>query len=150
MARGFNEYFYPEIEKHPDLYESVKPIVEKLNLQQNCVIHGDFHFENVVGKNGEYKVIDWTNGQLGDKRYDFAWSSLLINVYGGQGYSAVFCSEYLKVIPLNDDEIKLAEALACIRWVLLNRSDQVPIRDATIKRVKHIMCTNGYLGSVRL
>ena len=41
--------------------------------------HGDFHLGNIVEVDERYMVIDWTNGQLGDSRYDFAWSLTLQN-----------------------------------------------------------------------
>ncbi|WP_404450567.1 aminoglycoside phosphotransferase family protein [Virgibacillus necropolis] len=142
----FISYFYPGIEAFPDLHKTITELVGKTEIRQNCVIHGDFHFENIVEDNGRYTVIDWTNGQLGDKRYDFAWSNTLFKIYSpSDQYSSIFHTAYLLENPLQDDEIELFEALACLRWIYLNRNKNVPIKPDTIKRVKNVICTNPYL-----
>ncbi|ASK61909.1 aminoglycoside phosphotransferase [Virgibacillus phasianinus] len=149
---NFIDYFYhPEIEKYPDIHEVIKALLEKVQVQQNCVIHGDFHFENIVEKNGKYAIIDWTNGQLGDQRYDFAWSYTLLRIYSPSDWeSTMFRSVYFKENQLDEEEIEIFEALACLRWIFLNRNKSVPIRRDTIKRVKRVLRNNPYLAKISI
>lgn len=76
----FVNYFFPDIKMHTDLYESLTQLITRAEIKQDQFIHGDFHLENIVEHHGMYSIIDWTNGQLGDKRYNFAWALTLLKI----------------------------------------------------------------------
>lgn len=141
----FIAYFYPDIEKHPDIHMVLTNLVGKCDLQQNKLIHGDFYLGNVLESQGKYIVIDWTNGQLGDPRYDIAWFMVLLRIYVGQRYSDYYRSLYLEQNPYTYEELELFEAIACLRWILLNRQIDLPIGKETISRVKSLVENNQYL-----
>ncbi|WP_251035371.1 aminoglycoside phosphotransferase family protein [Paenibacillus sp. ISL-20] len=141
----FISYFYPRIDEFPDIKQPLMVLVQRANMKQDCVIHGDYHLGNILENENELTVIDWTNVQMGDARYDMAWSIILMRIYVSEKrasfYRAAFCAEnrYEK------DELELFEAIACLRWVLLSRVDHPPIRKDTISRVRSILLRSNYL-----
>ncbi|SDT24172.1 Phosphotransferase enzyme family protein [Paenibacillaceae bacterium GAS479] len=139
----FINYFYPEIEEHEDIHLLIKRLVDISHMKQDKLIHGDYNLGNILEIERRYTIIDWTNGQLGDPRYDIAWSIVLIRIYVseryGDVYRSAFLSEYTK------EEIELFEAKACLRWILLNRITDLPKGKETIARVKSILKNNVHL-----
>lgn len=91
---------------------------------------------NILEKNNQYTVIDWTNGQLGDTKYDFAWSLTLQKIYLSERYANVFRSAYILKNDIEQKELDVFEALACLRWIFLNRGGGVPVGTNAIERVK--------------
>ncbi|MCJ8008150.1 aminoglycoside phosphotransferase family protein [Lederbergia wuyishanensis] len=144
----FADYFFPEINKHPDIYNAVISLVHHIEIMQECIIHGDFHLANILEENDRYTVIDWTNGQLGDSRYDFAWSLTLKRIYTSERLAQVFRSTYLLKNDIPNEDLEVFESLACLRWILLSRSGGTPIWPNTIKRVKSLIGTNPFLQGV--
>ncbi|MBP1990609.1 aminoglycoside phosphotransferase family protein [Paenibacillus eucommiae] len=141
----FNSYFFPEIHAYPDLNQAITHLLKITPIQQDHLIHGDFNLMNILENNGQYAVIDWTNGQLGDPRYDLAWSCFLLNIYVTERISSLFLAAYLSENPYSSEELEVFEALACIRWILLDRTVELAKRPDTAKRVKHIIKNNVHL-----
>lgn len=141
----FSDYFFPGVREHDDLNCALISLVQIIQIQQDRIIHGDFHVGNIVEENDRYTVIDWTNGQLGDSRYDFAWSLTLQKIYTSERYAHVFRSAYLLENDIEQKELEAFEALACLRWILLNRNGGVPKRPNTIERVKGLITNNSFL-----
>ncbi|MBN3526709.1 phosphotransferase family protein [Paenibacillus apiarius] len=141
----FIRYFYPEIEQFPELHHQLTHLVENANIRQDTLIHGDFNLGNILENEGQYRVIDWTNGQLGDPRYDVAWSGILMRIYAGERQHSVFLSAYAAENKLVSDEKERFEAMACLRWILLDKLAGLPKRADTMKRVKDIIKKNAHL-----
>ncbi|WP_332262425.1 phosphotransferase family protein [Paenibacillus sp. GSMTC-2017] len=141
----FVDYFYSRAEEHLDIYERLIELISKANLTYNHLIHGDFHLANVVESDGKLSIIDWTNGQLGDPRFDIAWSLLIMKIYFGERKAGVYYKEFLLRSNYSDSEMELFEALACLRWILLKRRFTVPMYKNTIFVVQGILIRNRYL-----
>ncbi|WP_079413269.1 aminoglycoside phosphotransferase family protein [Paenibacillus ferrarius] len=141
----FQAYFYPRIEDHSDLYQLLVHLIQMANIRHDTIIHGDFHLRNIVEENERYTVIDWTNGQLGDRRYDFAWSFILKMIYVTERYAVAFRNAYLLENNIKLEELEIFEALAYLRWLLLNRIGGTPMGPNTMKRVKGLLAKNDYL-----
>ncbi len=141
----FISYFYPAIEDHPDIKILLEQLVEDCDMKQERLIHGDFNLGNVLYADGKYTVIDWTNGQLGDPRYDIAWAVVLVRIYVGEKYGTIFQASFLANDEYSIEELELFEAIACLRWVLLYRIADLPKGKDTIKRVRNILKRNKYL-----
>ncbi|MCJ7840947.1 aminoglycoside phosphotransferase family protein [Lederbergia sp. NSJ-179] len=144
----FIEYFFPGVIEHSDIYHALLSLVPTTEMKQKCMIHGDFHLENILEQNGRYTVIDWTNVQLGDPRYDFAWSYMLIKIYLSDRYANIFRSAYLLESDIQEEELEIFEALACLRWILLNRNGGTPKGPNSTKRVKNVIDNNQFLKSL--
>ncbi|WP_341278272.1 aminoglycoside phosphotransferase family protein [Paenibacillus sp. FSL H8-0537] len=141
----FISYFYPQIEEHPDIQADLIELINGSDLQQNTFIHGDFNLGNVVENQGKYTIIDWTNGQLGDTRYDFAWTSFLIYLYNGEQLATVFQNAYLAQSKFDKEELLIFEAIACLRWLLLYRFAPIPKDESTIERMNCKIIENKYI-----
>ncbi|MGE7224343.1 aminoglycoside phosphotransferase family protein [Paenibacillus glucanolyticus] len=141
----FIDYFYPQVDQHPDIQDLLVKLVQRADLKPVCMIHGDYHLGNILESEGKLTVIDWTNVQIGDPRYDIAWSIILMWIYVSEKrasfYRAAFCAEGR----YGEDELELFEAIACLRGILLFRANNLPIRHDTISRLKSIVTTNQYL-----
>ncbi|MGO4184300.1 aminoglycoside phosphotransferase family protein [Paenibacillus sp. TAF43_2] len=146
----FIGYFYPAINEHADLFESLTRFLSLTQLKQDHIIHGDFHLGNILENNGKYTVIDWTNGQLGDTRYDFAWSFVLISIFVSEQNAHAFRSAYLDKNEISQHDVQLFEAIACLRWVLLSRNGNVPKESKTNDRIKRLISSNPYLKELGL
>ena len=138
----FVDYFFPRVREYTDIYNALISLVQTIQIKQEHIIHGDFHIRNILEKNDRYTVIDWTNGQLGDSRYDFAWSLTLLKIYVPERYAYVFRSAYLLENDIQQKELEVFEALACLRWLVLNRSGGVPKDPNAIERVKGLIINN--------
>ncbi|TDQ36607.1 aminoglycoside phosphotransferase family protein [Aureibacillus halotolerans] len=141
----FKAYFFSEAQAYPDLTATLKLLFDHVQIRQDRIIHGDFHMENIIEKNGDFTVIDWTNVQVGDDRYDVAWSTLLMKIYISDSKAATFQSAYWEETETDQDEIDVFEAFACVRWLLLYRLDRVPLRQKTIQNVKRTIARNPFL-----
>ncbi|MFE4713303.1 phosphotransferase [Paenibacillus sp. NPDC056722] len=141
----FLNYFFPGASEFPDLYDTAVSLIPLTHMKQDQIIHGDFHSNNILENNGRYTVIDWTNGQFGDPRYDFAWTYILQKIYLLQSRAEAFRSAYLSDKAIPSEELEAFEALACLRWILLSRRNGVPKRSGTAERVKQLIHNNPFL-----
>ena len=146
----FIDYFFPVVREHNDIYNALISLIQITQIKQEYIIHGDFHISNILEKSDGYTVIDWTNGQLGDPRYDFAWSLILLKIYVSERYAYVFHSAYLLENDIEPKELEQFEALACLRWIVLNRNGGVPKGAYTLERVKILITNNPYLNEFKI
>jgi aminoglycoside phosphotransferase (APT) family kinase protein len=144
-TNDFMNYFFPGAEEYADISRLLIPLVQRAQMKQESIIHGDFHMNNIVEKNGRYTVIDWTNGQAGDPGYDFAWSVVLLSIYISEPYAAAFSSAYLQRYNIGPEKLKIYEALAVLRWMLLQRRGGVPVKQDTFQRLTSIAEHNPFL-----
>ncbi|GIP37376.1 hypothetical protein J31TS4_06560 [Paenibacillus sp. J31TS4] len=142
---GFVDYFFPSLAAHPDLQEAVETLVGAGPLRQDQLIHGDYHLRNLVEHDGRYTIIDWTNGQFGDGRYDLAWSVTIMRMYVSDRLAGVFRRAYLAQVPVEQEDLDRFEALAWCRWLLLDRLGGVPIGPGTRKRAIKLIQSNPHL-----
>lgn len=73
---------------------------------QPAIVHLDFHTGNVlVGSDGSATVVDWTQVGVADRRFDVAWTELLLSMALGSDAAARFRTAYeLEVGALDDIE----------------------------------------------
>ncbi|WP_040949867.1 aminoglycoside phosphotransferase family protein [Gorillibacterium massiliense] len=141
----FTAYFFPDGEEYADITKSLAPLLEQAEMKQDAIIHGDFHMNNLLEEKDRITLIDWTNAQLGDARYDLAWALVLISIYISERHAAMFLSAYGKKKKIKPEEHDLFMAIAYLRWILLNRRGGVPMGPETLKKVKNLMNGNAFL-----
>ncbi|WP_248926154.1 aminoglycoside phosphotransferase family protein [Paenibacillus hamazuiensis] len=141
----FVTYFYPRVEEHKDIHPLLLQLVKQSQMKQDKLIHGDFNLGNILETAGRYTVIDWTNGQMGDPRYDLAWSIVLITVFVSERNGSIYRSALLAATRYEADELELFEAMACLRWVLLHRMFNLIKGKETAARVRNMLKKNIYL-----
>ncbi|WP_154666035.1 aminoglycoside phosphotransferase family protein [Paenibacillus pinihumi] len=83
----------------------LRTLVDQVKIRQDKLIHGDYHLDNIVEDGEQFTVIDWTNGQRGDPRYDFAWSLLLQRVFVSERLASIFRAAYLGEHPMSQEEL---------------------------------------------
>lgn len=141
----FVDYFFPDVATYPDISDILYHVMPMITLEQNRVIHGDFHLGNILNKQDWYTVIDWTNGQLGDARYDVVWSMTLQKIYISERYAEVFRDAYLAEHPIAEEELHIFEALACLRWILLARQGGITVQPQAQQNIKQVIANNPFL-----
>ncbi|MHA6482642.1 phosphotransferase family protein [Paenibacillus sp. strain BS8-2] len=141
----FVGYFFAGIEAFPSLQEALITLAADADMKMDRVIHGDFNLGNIVEEDGQYTVIDWTNGQLGDPRYDLAWACLLLRIYVSESKYLTFLYKYQEEIDIATQELEIFEAIACLRWLMLDRYDGVPKHADTMSKVRKIVRDNRFL-----
>ncbi len=115
------------LDSQPDIYPISEKLRESIPLGQFSLIHGDYHIGNILLKGSRLSVIDWTDAQIGDYRYDLAWSSFLLWIYGDEQSQTVFLDSYLKAreTKIDRSEYIFFELIAAIIWILIRR--QFPV-----------------------
>ncbi len=146
----FVNYFFPELSAHTDIAAVLHNIVGDIEIRTDRFIHGDFNLGNILEYEGKFTVIDWTNAQLGDSRYDFAWASFLILLYSGPRCYEAFVKTYTNRIPLDAKEIYNFEMMACLRWIWLSRIAPIPKHKDTVTRLKQFIDHHRELQEVSL
>ncbi|MFC5530938.1 phosphotransferase family protein [Cohnella yongneupensis] len=146
----FVGYFYPGISEHPDIRQLLLQLVEDAKLKQEHIIHGDLHLGNLVEADGRYVAIDWTNGQLGDPRYDLMWMVVITRLYVSERHAAGLKTAYLSLNAYPEEQLELFEAIAFLRWLLLHRHNYVPAPAKTKKTAIGIISDNRYLQNKNL
>lgn len=68
---------------------------DDLAAKSFSVLHGDFHPWNILEtQDSELWVIDWSSFEIGDPRYDIAWTWLILEVTLGHDQSSRFAREF--------------------------------------------------------
>ena len=146
----FVGYFYPGIADSPDLHEWLLQFLALAELKQDRLIHGDLHLGNLVESEGRIVAIDWTNGQLGDPRYELMWASVITRIYVSDRHANGIKAAYLAHQAYTEGELLLFEAIAFLRWLLLLRQGYVPVAPSTKKKADGIISNNRYLHNKNL
>jgi aminoglycoside phosphotransferase len=141
----FADYFFPVAEGQPEIRMLALELADKAEMTRKHLIIGDYHPNNILEAAGAYTIIDWTNVQLGDPRYDIAWSILLIKIYVGERYAGVYRSIFIANSSYPAAELELFEALACLRWLQLYRTTGILLLPDTLAVVQTILQQNMYL-----
>lgn len=144
-AYDFADYFFPDWAEQPEIRTLAQELAERGKLTAHQLIHGDYHLGNILEDSGTFTIIDWTNVQLGDPRYDIAWSILLFRVYLAERNASIYRSAFDAKSSYNPAELELFEALAALRWLQLYRTTGVPIQRNTLKAIRTLMRENRYV-----
>ncbi|MEK3878316.1 aminoglycoside phosphotransferase family protein [Paenibacillus sp. FSL M7-0420] len=142
---NFADYFFPAWAEQPEIRTLALELAERAELTAHQLIHGDYHLGNILEAAGAFTIIDWTNVQLGDPRYDIAWSILLFRVYAGERFAGVYRSAFIDQSSYSPAELERFEALAALRWLQLHRTTGVPVQRNTLKVIRTLMRENRYV-----
>lgn len=136
--------------EHSDIADLLQDILQEITLTNDSLIHGDYNLGNILLADRQYTVIDWTNAQLGDRRYDFAWANFLIRIYNGEEGQQEFCSTYTEKISISPKELYLFDMIAALRWIWLSRIAPIPIHKHTLERVREFVAEHVEMKAVVL
>jgi len=138
-------YYFPGVEHHPDLRNRLNEMMQHAQAKHTHIIHGDYNLNNILELDGKLTIIDWTNIQLVDARFDIAWSVTLMRIYVNDEYAGIYHSAFRRLYPIDEREYEVFEALACLRWLLLERHGQLHYNDHIRRNVAAIVSSNRYL-----
>lgn len=141
----FIPWFFPDVEKHADIHDELKRLFKITDYRRDHLIHGDFHMMNVLEDGGKYTLIDWTNAQMGDARYDVAWTGYLVRVYLSERAYVDFLNAYWEHRHSKTDDIEVFESIACLRWLHLYRIGGLPMFEDTVSRVNQVLRKDRHL-----
>jgi aminoglycoside phosphotransferase (APT) family kinase protein len=130
----------------------VYPIVDWLKERGNdvethelSVLHGDFHGSNIMFRgDGSLSVIDWSGSNVGDYRFDLAWTIILFSTFGGSFFRDLLLNMYSEVSGSEIKDIEYFEVLGCaVRLVIvfssfLNKPDEMGYRSKSEKMTPDI------------
>jgi aminoglycoside phosphotransferase (APT) family kinase protein len=94
--------------------------VEQHRSQMGCthpaIVHLDLHPGNVlIRPDGSPEVIDWTQVEVSDPRFDLAWALLLIDTHEGAQWRPVFQAEYERLLGMPVEHLELFDVVACAK-----------------------------------
>lgn len=111
----------PVLERFP--LPGFSPLIEWLEARQDQVpshrltpIHWDFHPANVlVRDDGSAVVIDWTQFDVSDPRFDLAWTLLLVGSIEGAAWRERILREYERLAGISVEQLEFFDVAACCR-----------------------------------
>jgi len=99
------------------------PVMEWLEARRDqtpCLqpspVHLDYHPENVLLRDdGSAVVIDWTQLEISDSRFDLAWTLVLVSSLEGAEWRQRILQEYERLVGARVEQIAYFEVAACAK-----------------------------------
>ena len=99
------------------------PVIEWLEARRDQVpclqpspIHWDFHPRNLLLRDdGSAVVIDWTQVEVSDSRFDLAWTLLLMSTHGTADMRGLILQEYERLAGAEIQHISFFDVFACLK-----------------------------------
>ena len=126
------------------------PIVEWLEARRDkvpcgrpSVIHWDFHPANILLRgDGTAVVLDWTQIEVSDPRFDLAWTLLLVGTQQSPEWRDLVLREYERQIGAEVEHLEYFDAAACAKRLffvavaLLYRPEALGMRPEAVAGIK--------------
>jgi aminoglycoside phosphotransferase (APT) family kinase protein len=99
------------------------PVVEWLRERRDLVpchrpsvIHWDYHPANILlCEDGSAVVIDWTQVEVSDSRFDLAWTLLLVSTNEDKAWHKLILHEYERLAGNQVEQLAFFETYACLK-----------------------------------
>jgi aminoglycoside phosphotransferase (APT) family kinase protein len=113
-ARGFLDRFpLPGFRRMMEWLEVRRDLVP---CQRPAPVHLDYHPGNILLRDdGSAVVIDWTQIQVSDPRFDLAWTLLLVGSYEGMAWRGPIMEEYERLAGVEVAQIEFFDVVACLK-----------------------------------
>jgi len=129
------------------------PVVEWLEARREQVpcmrpspIHQDYHPGNVLLRDdGSAVVVDWTQIDIGDSRFDLAWTLLLVSTHESAEWRDLTLQEYERLAGAQVEQIEYFDVYACAKRLfsvaasLLYGPDKLGMRPDAVTMMKRQM-----------
>ena len=113
-ARGALERFPPSGFLH--VLEWLEARRDQVPCQRPSPVHWDYHPNNVLLRDdGSAVVIDWTQFDISDSRFDLAWTLLLTSSHQGAEWRGLILSEYERLAGAEVEHIEYFDVAACLK-----------------------------------
>lgn len=106
-----------------------------------ALIHNDYHPQNILIKEDELVIIDWSFAEISDYRMDLAWSVLLIGVLAGHEHRSAMLEAYERAAGSPVENFEYFEALKFTMRMLtiatwLDEAVEVPVPRITKQAIR--------------
>jgi aminoglycoside phosphotransferase (APT) family kinase protein len=150
----FADRFIAEVHNAAATFPNVKvfqPIIDWLKAHTGTVpcarpapVHWDFHPGNIILRpDGAMSVIDWTQIQVSDPRFDLGWTLLLVGAYEGDEMRSAVLTEYQRIAGIGNIEqlafFDVANAIKRLGSVMISLSagaDQMGMRPEATENMR--------------
>ena len=111
----------PYLERSPlpgfaPVFEWLAQRRDQVPCERPSVIHWDYHPANILlCDDGSATVIDWTQVDVSDSRFDLAWTLLLVSTYEGQAWHGRILREYERLAGIKVEQLAFFEVYACLK-----------------------------------
>lgn len=119
---GYLSWIRREMENFPDLKAFMPVLIwlEERRDQVPCArpspVHWDLHPANVMLKpDGTAIVIDWTQIQVSDPRFDLGWTLLLVGAYAGDDLRGMVLTEYQRILGTPIEQLAYFDVANCVK-----------------------------------
>ncbi len=115
MAHEFVDQF-PTLAAFDPVLEWLQAQRDRVPCTQPAPIHYDFHPANAILRpNGEIIVIDWTQFQISDPRFDLAWTMLLMFGYEGPEVREFILNAYQELRGSQVEQLDFFEVASALK-----------------------------------
>ena len=88
----------------------------RVPCRRPSVIHWDYHPANILlREDGSAVVVDWTQVDVSDSRFDLAWTLLLVSTYEGSAWYERILHEYERLAGSKVEQLAFFEVYACTK-----------------------------------
>jgi aminoglycoside phosphotransferase (APT) family kinase protein len=88
----------------------------RVPCRRPSVIHWDYHPGNILlREDGSAVVVDWTQVDVSDSRFDLAWTLLLVSTYEGRVWYERILHEYERLAGVKVEQLAFFEVFACLK-----------------------------------
>jgi len=99
------------------------PVMEWLEARRDLVpclrpapVHWDYHPGNILLRDdGSAVVVDWTQVDISDARFDLAWTLLLVSTHEDAAWRDRILQEYERLAETKVEQIPYFEVFACLK-----------------------------------
>ena len=111
----------PYLERFPvaGFLPSVEWLMERrgsVPCEQPSVVHWDYHPANIILRDdGSAAVLDWTQVDVSDSRFDLAWTLLLVSTYEDAVWHGCILHEYERLAGAKVEQLAFFEVFACLK-----------------------------------
>ena len=88
----------------------------RVPCRRPSVIHWDYHPANILlREDGSAVVVDWTQVDVSDSRFDLAWTLLLVSTHEGRAWYERILHEYERLAGAEVEQLAFFEVYACMK-----------------------------------
>ncbi len=134
---------YPALDGFAPLFQWLETRRASVPCSRPAPVHWDFHPNNVIlSLDGRAVVIDWTQIQVSDPRFDLGWTLLLAGTYAGEPVRDRILAEYQRMAGAPVEQLDFFEVAACVKRLgtmlisLAAGADQMGMRPETVATMR--------------
>jgi aminoglycoside phosphotransferase (APT) family kinase protein len=111
----------PHLERFPvaGFLPNIEWLMERRDLvpcERPSVVHWDYHPANILLRDdGSAVVVDWTQVDVSDARFDLAWTLLLVSTYEDAVWHGRILREYERLASAQVEQLAFFEVFACLK-----------------------------------